>query len=438
GMAPPSFTPRSSGWYNAANNRLTNTGLGIQHDAVGNLTAMGAYTFTYNADGLMRSSTVSGTTRAYGYDGEGHRVRVGTTTYVYDASGSLAAEYGGTPGAAGTQYMVADMLGSTRLVLDNAGPVRRYDYYPFGEAILAGVNGRTTAAGHEALESAAGPRQRFTGKERDIELATSAMPSGLDYFESRYFSSAQGRFTTPDVMMGKTEWLVDPQRWNRYAYVRNNPLRYIDPNGEDLVVYTFYGSDLTDEQKKYLQANMKQIQASIAQKFRDAGVEKVDFRDGSTLTQKQISKILENGRSTNTTGIGLLNFSNEKFGGYQSKEGVFGATASDTRSATFMKQIGEGLDLSRPGDAAIMNFRIGEVGAHELGHGQNFESDMAPINFIKQVFGGGNLMGEGQGMPTRPSGLTLRRIEHNERFEKSIGSETTRPSRDRGEEWANC
>lgn len=86
---------------------------------------------------------------------------------------------------------------------------------------------------------------QFTGKERDAE-------TGLDFFESRYFSSAQGRFTSPDAMIAKKEWLADPQRWNHYAYVRNNPLRYIDPNGEDLVVYTFYGSDLTDEQKKYL------------------------------------------------------------------------------------------------------------------------------------------------------------------------------------------
>ncbi|HET6260836.1 MAG TPA: RHS repeat-associated core domain-containing protein [Chloroflexia bacterium] len=135
--------------------------------------------------------------------------------------------------------MVADMLGSTRLVLDNAGPVRRYDYYPFGEAILAGVNGRTTATGHEGVESAAGPRQRFTGKERDIELATSAMPSGLDYFGARYYSGAQGRFTSPDPFDAVDEldgdafddYLANPQYWNKYAYSLNNPLKYKDSDG---------------------------------------------------------------------------------------------------------------------------------------------------------------------------------------------------------------
>ena len=128
----------------------------------------------------------------------------------------------------------------------------------------------------------------------------------------------------------------------------------------------FYGSDLTDEQKKYLQSNMKQIQANITEKFKKAGVDNVEFRDGSKLTQKQIGRILENGRSNTTTGIGLLNFANQKFGG-QSSGAMQGATANDSRSVVFIKNVGEGLDLSSAGGAEIMNFRMGEVGSHELG-----------------------------------------------------------------------
>jgi len=41
----------------------------------------------------------------------------------------------------------------------------------------------------------------FTGKERDAELAGSAM-QGLDYFGARYFS-AQGRFTSADPVTGQ-------------------------------------------------------------------------------------------------------------------------------------------------------------------------------------------------------------------------------------------
>jgi RHS repeat-associated protein len=66
---------------------------------------------------------------------------------------------------------------------------------------------------------------RFTGKERDAE-------TGLDYFEARYLSSAQGRFTSTDPVISGPHILNDPQNWNLYAYARNNPLRFTDPTGE--------------------------------------------------------------------------------------------------------------------------------------------------------------------------------------------------------------
>ncbi len=67
--------------------------------------------------------------------------------------------------------------------------------------------------------------REFTGKERDAE-------TGLDYFGARYFSGVQGRFTSPDPKMFPHD-LTDPQSWNKYGYTRNNPLRYVDPDGED-------------------------------------------------------------------------------------------------------------------------------------------------------------------------------------------------------------
>jgi RHS repeat-associated protein len=57
----------------------------------------------------------------------------------------------------------------------------------------------------------------------------------LDYFGARYFSGAQGRWTTPD-WSSKPEPVPyanfrDPQSLNLYAYVRNNPLTNQDPDG---------------------------------------------------------------------------------------------------------------------------------------------------------------------------------------------------------------
>lgn len=63
----------------------------------------------------------------------------------------------------------------------------------------------------------------LTLKERDIE-------TGLDYFKARYYSSAQGRFTSPDAPFADQRQ-TDPSSWNSYAYVRNNPCNRTDPDG---------------------------------------------------------------------------------------------------------------------------------------------------------------------------------------------------------------
>jgi RHS repeat-associated protein len=91
--------------------------------------------------------------------------------------------------------------------------------------------------GYNASDST---RQRFTQKERDSE-------SGLDYFLARYYSSAQGRFTSVDPVTVTPERFYDPQQFNLYAYTRNNPLRFIDPTGKTLTI----SGDL-DEVKKQL------------------------------------------------------------------------------------------------------------------------------------------------------------------------------------------
>jgi RHS repeat-associated protein len=71
----------------------------------------------------------------------------------------------------------------------------------------------------------------------------SARLVGLDFFGARYFSGAQGRFTSPDPIVhpaqseaGFETFISEPQRWNKYAYVSNNPLKYTDPNGAEQVV----------------------------------------------------------------------------------------------------------------------------------------------------------------------------------------------------------
>jgi RHS repeat-associated protein len=121
------------------------------------------------------------------------------------------------------EYYHLDAIGNVRAVTDQNGRVvERHDYLPFGEECTTGA-----CASNPGL--AGGQPKRFTGKERDTE-------TGLDYFGARYYGPKTGRFTTLDPVADLKANLRDPQRWNRYAYGRDNPLRFVDPDGRLTII----------------------------------------------------------------------------------------------------------------------------------------------------------------------------------------------------------
>ncbi len=185
-----------------------------------------AGTLVYDAEGRL----LSGGGATYTYDGEGRRIKrvaAGSTYwYWYGADGGLIGEDTPEQIETGVQYLSTDALGSTRLVTKASQEVAaRIDYWPFGEEIAA-----SSSAGNRDLVSGYGGavalKQRFTGKERDPEM-------GFDYFGARYLASGQGRFTSPDAPFADQK-PDDPQSWNLYSYVRNNPLKFTDPTGRCL------------------------------------------------------------------------------------------------------------------------------------------------------------------------------------------------------------
>jgi RHS repeat-associated protein len=145
-----------------------------------------------------------------------HGALQGGATYSTDA-------VGGGGSAAQVQWLVADHLGTPRMIVDQTGSLsslKRHDYLPFGEELFVG---RTASIGYTAGD---GLRQQFTQKERDVE-------TGLDYSINRSYAFTQGRFTGPDEPFADQQ-SGDPQSWNLYTYSRNNPLRYIDPDGRGI------------------------------------------------------------------------------------------------------------------------------------------------------------------------------------------------------------
>lgn len=208
--------------YNANNQMST-----YVYDPAGNLTNDGAHAYTYDAENNI-IAVDGGATASYAYDAFGGRVSKTVsgveTDYLVDPAGNSYSLYGAGCGAScwareyvgglaeyanGTTYFKqADRLGSTRLMTGmNQSIYDSMDYTPFGEQ-MAGSTGTV---------------DKFTSYERDSE-------SNLDYATARYYGSSLGRFLSPDPANAGAA-LGDPQSWNAYAYVDDDPMDLVDPSG---------------------------------------------------------------------------------------------------------------------------------------------------------------------------------------------------------------
>lgn len=204
------------------------------HNSAGNLTSAPGHTYSYDAENRLVSSNHAPPNQqvnphTYFYDGDGRRVKKvtangqETTIFVYNALGQMIAEYNNLPSASENQtsYLTNDTLGTPRVATNADGTVKaRHDYLPFGEEINSEVGGRSSVTEYGTADKV---RQKFTGYERDLG-------AGLDYAKARYYSNAQGRFTSPDRYWGSANGYA-PQTWNRYTYCLNRPLFYVDPTG---------------------------------------------------------------------------------------------------------------------------------------------------------------------------------------------------------------
>ncbi len=222
-------------------------GTAYTYDDNGNLTSNGAHTYSWDKRNRLSSSG----SKTFYYDGGGSRyktvdsssgtneytyyvsplyeLRDGTTTddgnptYYIFAGGQRVAALEDTDADGNLEntersYYVQDHLGGTALVTDSTGIVTQlYDYYPYGSELL---DSQPTGADVPSEHS-------FTDKELDDDL-------GLYYFEARWYDSSIGRFSGQDPAQWNQveKLLVDPQQLNFYTYSRNNPVVFIDENGE--------------------------------------------------------------------------------------------------------------------------------------------------------------------------------------------------------------
>jgi RHS repeat-associated protein len=132
--------------------------------------------------------------------------RIAAITKYYYFGGQRVATRG--PDGA-VSWLHADHLSSTSLATDGSGgEAARQLYYPFGGTRWASVAPLPTDFG-------------FTGQRKQSTI-------GLYDYHARFYDPLVGRFISADTIVPSPE---DPQDFNRYSYVRNNPLKYVDPTG---------------------------------------------------------------------------------------------------------------------------------------------------------------------------------------------------------------
>jgi RHS repeat-associated protein len=198
--------------YDAAGNMTHDASHSYTYDAEGRVTQVdggSTASYLYNAEGQRVQKTVAGAWRDYIYDNSGkalaETIAAGWNVgYVY-SGGQLLAQYSGST----TYFAHEDHLGSARLLTKLDKTIfDSSDFLPFGEQIAG----------------ASGTSHKFTSDERDFE-------TNLDHTDFRQYSSALGRWITPDPAGIVVVDPTNPQSWNRYAYVLNNPLSMVDPEG---------------------------------------------------------------------------------------------------------------------------------------------------------------------------------------------------------------
>lgn len=264
-QASPVNNNRMDGSWDVAGNVLNDAALGntYTYDAENRLvsvsnTVHGASTYTYNPKGQRVAKTSGGVTTDFIYDRDGHVILTNpdnpTFIEMYVAGMHLGTyDVNVAQNASIFYYDHADWLGTERARTDLSGVAcEKTTSYAFGDQ---------QAVSSSCAQQPVSPR-RFTGKERDNE-------SGLDYFEARYNSSPTGRFVSPDP----SNWGVDfynPQTWNHFSYVGNNPLSNTDPNGlwlkpthESIIDRAFPG--LSKEQRNILKASSKSVDEDQSQ-----------------------------------------------------------------------------------------------------------------------------------------------------------------------------
>jgi len=221
------------------------------YDANGNLIQdlnKGINSITYNLLNLPQTLTISNSlgsaTNSYTYAADGRKLKAVIGGKVTDYCGNVIYENGvlkrilvegGYIEGGAYYFYLTDHLGNNRVIANASGTVVQTNhYYPFGMSFAEGI--QTSPQPY-----------KYNGKELDTDR-------GLNLYDysARYMDPALGRFNTVDPMAEKY-YSISP-----YAYVRNNPIKFIDPDGQE-IVFMIKTSSETSRYQYMADGNLKNI-----------------------------------------------------------------------------------------------------------------------------------------------------------------------------------
>jgi len=195
---------------------------------------------SYDADGRLLNDTFY----TYQWDPQSHMIANGTSTLTYDALGHMAEA------SSGDDYLYDDTTDKL-LAGSNSQAAAYFANIPLPGGAIAGYSsGSLTEYNHsDWLGSVRFSSTPSSGLNYDLAFAPFGEPyasshignifAGMeqvvqpDLYDTdfREYHTVQGRWVTPDPAGLAAVDPTNPQTWNRYAYVINNPLSYVDPMG---------------------------------------------------------------------------------------------------------------------------------------------------------------------------------------------------------------
>ncbi|WP_072682471.1 FG-GAP-like repeat-containing protein [Arcobacter sp. LA11] len=176
-------------------------------------------TFDYDANNKRFKKTSGSDTIHYlgkSYEKNFYANGVSEDKYFIYANGKLVSIFSNKSDQYSAKFLHYDNLGSVDTITDNLGVVvERRAYKPFGKQL------NLDKFGNEVQTTSPTTNRGFTGHEHINEV-------GLIHMNGRVYDPTIARFLSADPHIQDSK---DTQSYNRYTYVKNNPLKYTDPSG---------------------------------------------------------------------------------------------------------------------------------------------------------------------------------------------------------------